>query len=118
MFTINTKNTLPEITFSDENCSISITGTSYNMNIHESFSKLISQVKNCNCKKLFLQIDLDFYNTSTVVQISKLIKFLKSKFEKVSVDWFSEEDEFTYDDVEVIEKLTGVKINFQLKEVF
>lgn len=98
----------PIFLFNKDTCYLLISGNSFGLEIHKNFTNLIKTLDTTCCRKIKIEIDLNFYNVSTVVSLKNLFLFAKSNYSKVDVDWNISDD---FDDIDVLEKICKIKIN-------
>jgi flavorubredoxin len=80
------------------------------------FQPLIEWVENIECKKVILDIDLEYLNTSASMQLFKMVNKLSQNcmVEEVEVIWHYEEDDDDHLETGQVyeEKLSRVKFRF------
>ena len=111
MFRSKLCNGNPVVNF--ENCHLTITGNSYDLHVDKFYSQIISEINSSTCDEVTVDIDFEIYTSATIFEINKILKLVNAKFKKYNINWTSDD----FFDIEVVEKLSGVKINFLQKDL-
>ncbi len=104
----------PIISFDKTTCQLSIRGNSYASDVQDLFNLLLKDLDTTCCRKLTLEIDLEFFTVGTIKSLKSLFLFSKNNFKDVEVDWLFDED---CEDIDVLEKICKIKINKIQREI-
>lgn len=110
-FFIEKTNKTPEVSFNPITGHLRLNGRSIPENPAEFFIKLEKIIDDYNNKSFSFEINLDYFNSSSSKNLLFLLKKSKSKFEKLKINWYSdEEDSDNIDFIKSVEELLNHKI--------
>ena len=116
--TIARTNKTPLISFDGNTNHLEITGRSTPENPREFYKRLFDLIENyTNLDKLTLDIDLDYFNSTSNKCIYSLILLIDKKFNTVNINWYHDSDDVDMIDyASEISSISKVKINLVSKE--
>ena len=117
--TIEKTNKTPFISFNINTNHLEIVGRSTPENPREFYKSLFDFIENyTNLDKLTLDIDLDYFNSTSNKCIYSLILLIDKKFNTVNINWNHDSDDIDMIDyVTEIANISNVKINLVEKEI-
>jgi hypothetical protein len=113
-FFVEATNHTPEVHLKDTG-ELIIKGKSLPEDTATFYKPLFNWVLECNIEKIKFIIDLEYMNSSSANQITKLLLLIKdnSNIKDCSIDWYFEvNDEDNYDFGKELEAITDYKFNF------
>jgi len=109
-------NYTPRVEFKS-NGELTITGKSLPEDTSMFYEPMVNWVNNCTAPTIFLTIRLDYMNSSSAHQVTKLLMTLKDNpmVKECSIDWYYEtDDEDSLDFGRELEYLTDFNFKFHL----
>jgi hypothetical protein len=120
----NEANTLPKIEYDELNGTVSMTGRSISPEVNHYFAKFLPYFTECIAKDprdLKIDINLEYFNTSTakqLIELFKIAKKIKDDDFNVIINWYVDgDDEDMFEAGFDYQTLTGLEFNIIEKPV-
>ncbi len=101
----------PHVSINKEISKMEIEGRSIPENSIHFYKQVIQEIDKFNFDKLTLNIDLEYFNSSSNKTLFEMLKHLKDKIENLDINWFvDDEDEDLIEHVETLKKLFNINL--------
>ena len=84
-------NDSPEVLYSDDNCTLSISGVCMPENAVEMFLPIFNGINELNTNNLILTLNLQYLNSMSSKQLLRLLMTIIDKFQELKIVWNFEE---------------------------